>query len=55
MHITDGDLMDNTKQTNPKQDDKRNTQLKDGNKQCGGENAYRKPPAEQEELEIKTC
>ena len=40
MHTTDGDLMENTTDTNRKQADKRNSQLTDGNEDGGGENAY---------------
>ena len=39
MHKTDGDLMENTTDTNRKQADKRNSQLTDGNEYDGGENA----------------
>ncbi|MEO6229707.1 MAG: hypothetical protein ABJB11_14640 [Ferruginibacter sp.] len=40
MHKTDGDLMENTIDTNRRQADKRNNQLTDGNEDGGGENAY---------------
>ncbi len=39
MHTTDGDLMENTIDTNRKQADKQNSQLTDGNEYDGGENA----------------
>jgi len=38
-HITDGDLMESTTDTNRKQADKRNSQLTDDNEGGGGENA----------------
>ena len=39
MHTTDGDLMENTTDTNRKQADKQNSPLTDGNEDDGGENA----------------
>ena len=39
MHKTDGDLMENTTDTNHKQADKWNSQLTDDNEGDGGENA----------------
>ena len=39
MHKTDGGLMESTTDTNRKQADKRNSQLKDGNEYDAGENA----------------
>jgi len=39
MHKADGDLMESTIDTNHKQADKQNNQLKDGNEYNGGENA----------------
>jgi len=39
MRIADGDLMESTRETNPKQADKRSNQQWDGNKCDGGENA----------------
>ena len=39
MHKADGDLMENTTDTNRKQADKRNSQLTDDNEGGGGENA----------------
>ncbi len=39
MHKVDGDLMENTTDTNRKQADKWNNPLKDGNEYDGGENA----------------
>ncbi|CAN5187006.1 hypothetical protein BH09BAC2_BH09BAC2_12950 [soil metagenome] len=39
MHKADGDLMENTTDTNRKQADKRNSLLTDGNEDDGGENA----------------
>ena len=39
LHKTDGGLMESTTDTNRKQADKRNSQLKDGNEYDGGENA----------------
>ena len=39
MHKADGDLMENTTGTNPKQADKLNSLLMDDNKLNGGENA----------------
>ena len=39
MHKADGDLMENTTDTNRKQADKRNSQLTAGNEYDGGENA----------------
>ena len=39
MHKADGGLMESTTDTNRKQADKRNSQLKDGNEYDGGENA----------------
>ena len=39
MRIADDDLMESTTDTNRKQADKRNSQLTDGNKYDGGENA----------------
>ena len=55
MHKADGDLMENTRETNPKQADKRNSLLMDDNKLNGDENACWKLPAEQAELEINDC
>jgi hypothetical protein len=40
MHKADGDLMENTTDTNRKQADKQNSPLTDGNEDDGGENAY---------------
>ena len=39
MHKADGDLMESTKDTNHKQADKPNSQLKDDNERDAGENA----------------
>lgn len=39
MHKADGDLMESTIDTNHKQADKQNNQLKDGSEYDGGENA----------------
>ena len=39
MHKADGDLMENTTDTNRRQADKRNSQLTDDNEYDGGENA----------------
>ena len=55
MHKTDGDLMENTTDTNCKQADKRNSPLTDGNEDDGGENACWKLPAELMESGIKNC
>ena len=55
MHKTDGGLMESTTDTNRKQADKRNSQLKDGNEYDGGENACWKLPAELMEPGIMNC